>query len=267
MSGGGPPVRVRSAHVAWLAEHLSTRDWAVLESVVRLRLVTGQQLERLHFGDLAEGRSRTVSRSRTLARLATWRVLVPLPRRIGGPRQGSTVTVYAVDTAGLRLLRDHLQLARRIRRPGVPGERFVRHALAIAELYTCLVEADRANGLRLQTFEVEPSWPNGLGGWLRPDAFVAVSNGQVDHLWWIEVDLATESLPTLRRKLMAYVEFWQRGGSGPRGAMPRVLVGVPDDARLRDVSAEAAAFEIRAPGLLHVTRLTEVVPRLSQLLH
>lgn len=185
MTAHAPPVRVRAGHVQWVEGRLNARDWAIIEVVNRLGLVTGQQIERCLFADLAVGRSRTVSRSRTLARLVRWRVLLPLPRRVGGPRQGSSVSAFALDTVGIRLLRQRTGAdnTRRVRRPDIPGERFTRHVLAVAELYTGLVEASRAEALILRQFQAEPRWPDGVGGTLNPDAFVVVSNGRVDHLW------------------------------------------------------------------------------------
>ena len=51
-----------------------------------------------------------------------------------------------------------------------------------------------------------------------------------DH-WWIEVDLATEAVPTLRGKFLAYVDFVNRGQRGPADVVPRVLVTVPTEHR------------------------------------
>src|SRR4051794_30839862 len=56
----------------------------------------------------------------------------------------------------------------------------------------------------------------------------------MDH-WWMEVDLATEHLPTLKRKLEVYLEFWRGGALGPDGVVPRVLVTVPDAKRYSGV--------------------------------
>ena len=254
MTAGPPTTRVRSGHLAWLADRLGARDQAVMATLNQVQLATGHDLERLHFADLAEGRSRVVSRSRTLARLVRWRVLMALPRRVGGTGQGSTVTVYALDTAGIRLLHEQYRHdpAVRVRRPGVPGERFVKHVLATTGLYVDLVEADRAGRLVLREFRAEPRWPDGLGSWLRPDAYAVVSRAGVDQLWWVEVDLATESLPTIRRKLRAYVDFWQRGGLGPRGVMPRVLVTVPSERRAADICDERRTLGPLAGELVRV---------------
>lgn len=266
-----PVLRVRTGHVTWVADRLSARDWAVVETVNRLHLVTGRQIERLHFAELS-GRSRTVTRSRTLARLMDWRVLMPLPRRVGGAGRGSTVTVYALDTCGSRLLTERLNqkaVQSKTRRPGVPGERFVHHILSISELYVDLVEAERAEQFQLRTFQAEPAawWPNGIGGWLKPDAFLVVSNGKVDYLWWIEVDLGTESMPTVMRKLRTYVDFVNRGQAGPRGAVPRVLVSVPNDRRRATLSGEIVRLSALAGELLQVVTHEEAVLSIAKLAH
>ncbi|MEU2869790.1 replication-relaxation family protein [Streptomyces olivoreticuli] len=208
---------------------------AITETVNRLRLVTGQQLERLHFEELT-GRSRAVVRWRVLRRLVEWRLLVPLERRVGGARAGSGGLVYALDTAGQKLLQLHRSLepdAAPVRRPGAPGERFVQHSLAVSELYVQLREIERAGSFRLSVFDAEPHswWPDGRGSLLKPDAFVALSTTEYDHATWVEVDRSTESLPTLKRKLGVYVDFVRCGQLGPGDVVPRVLVTVLSQAR------------------------------------
>jgi hypothetical protein len=260
------PSRVRAGHVAWLADRLSPRDWDILTTVNRLRVVSGPQLGRLHFADHRTATASAYSRSQVLARLVRWRVLAQLPRRIGGPAHGSSASVYALDTAGHHLLaRQRIQDPRgsRVRRPGVVSDRWTNHTLTVAELYVAFVEAHRAGRLILRDFRAEPHawWPDGLGGWLKPDAYVVVSDGKVDHLWWVEVDMATESLPTVQHKLRTYLDFDRRGGLGPRQAMPRVLISVPTQHR------GAAAFaKVAQRELVHITTHTEVVDHLARLL-
>jgi Replication-relaxation len=226
------PGYMSTARLDWLRERMSAREWAVMGDVARLRLVTGAQLERLHF-DRLEGASRAVVRRRVLGRLVQLRVLATLERRIGGVRAGSAGLVYGLDVSGKRLV----AAGARPRRPSVPSVRFVRHVLAVAELYVSLVEQARDGGLRLDSFKAEPAcwWPDGRGGVLKPDGYAAVASPEhVDH-WWLEVDLATEHLPTLKRKLVAYLEFWSDGQLGPDDVMPRVLVAVPDAKRYSEL--------------------------------
>lgn len=237
-----PPRRVRSAHVDWTYERLSLRDWHVIETVSMLRLASGQQLERVCFAALAPGRSRTVTRSRVLARLVAWRVLVPVGRRIGGSGHGSTASAFALDSGGQRLI-ERRQLADaervRVRRPGAPGERATAHLLAVSELYTDLIEATRAREVELARFTAEPGawWPNGLGGRLKPDAYAVVERpGARDH-WWVEVDMATESLPTLRAKIQTYLDFGRRGERGPEDVMPWVLISTVTERRRHAIAA------------------------------
>jgi hypothetical protein len=233
--------RVRTHDVERVAERLSERDWAVAEIVNRLRLMSGSQLERLLFSYL-HGRSRVVSRGRVLRRLVTWQVLDVLPRRVGGSPRGSSGSLYVIGLVGQRLLMQRQMMAGapvRVRRTGAPTDRTLRHTLAVSELCTKLVERAWSAGFHVATFEAEPAcwWPDGLGSYLKPDAYALLVRDQVRDHWWIEVDLATESLLTLKRKFLAYLNFVERGQIGPDGVIPRVLFIVPSEQRYNAVQA------------------------------
>ena len=133
MSGiGRGRQRVRLPHVEQLMQTLSARDWSIIQTVCHLRLVSGDQLERLHFSDLSI-HSQSVMRWRVLKRLTDARVLLPLERRIGSAQHGSAGLCYTLDSAGQRLvqLRANMEAPdERLRRPRLPGERFVAHTLA-----------------------------------------------------------------------------------------------------------------------------------------
>ncbi len=251
-----PLQRVRQSHVEWVAERLTDRDRAVVTTVGRLRLVSGQQLERLFLSDLTE-RSRAVVRWRLLKRLTDWRVLLPLERRIGG-RPGSGQQVYALDSTGQRLLElwDYAAGGARLRRPTQPGLAFVDHTLATSQLYVEVVEAARRGWFVLSDFRAEPAaWlPDGHGGWLKPDAYLRLSTEAVDDHWWIEVDRATTHLPALRRKLQLYLDYWRRGLRPDFGVMPRVLITVPTEQRAGAVQTVTDAINRTAPDLCHVAR-------------
>lgn len=99
------PQRVRTPYVEQLADRLSPRDWAILETLDRVRLATGIQLERLHFSSLTNARSRAVMRWRVLKSLVDARVLLPLGRRVGTALHGSAELRFALDSAGQQLIR------------------------------------------------------------------------------------------------------------------------------------------------------------------
>jgi hypothetical protein len=249
--------RVTGAAVQRIAAGLSERDRGILADVGRVRVLTGRQVERLHFAEL-HGAHRDRTRRRVLERLVSLQLLATLDRRIGGVRAGSAGLVYALGPAGQRLLAleaDH-DLGGRARRPGTPTPRFMIHNLAIAEQYVGLVEASRVGGLVLVDYRAEPAswWRGSEGEWIKPDALVVVSAGEVEDSWAIEVDQATESLPTLRRKLKVYLDLVTNGERGPRGGLlPRVLVTVPDARRLATVRELVRSLPEPAERLFTVT--------------
>lgn len=252
------PARVRPAHVDWVASRLSARDRDIVEIVNRLRVVSSTQLSRLFFADLRAGRSRTTARTRALRRLVAWRVLCPLERRTGGHGGGSGARCYALDSAGQRLISEWQQAedaGGRIRRPGAPGQRTLRHILGVSELYVSLVELGRTAGFTVAAFEAEPGcwWPNGLGGQLKPDAYALLACGTVRDHWWLEHDQATESLPTIRRKVETYVNFLRRGQLGPGGVVPRVLVSTISEPRRMAIAALVRRLPPPAAELVRVT--------------
>lgn len=234
------PQRVGRRYVERLVDSLSARDWAIIWTLNQVRLATGTQLQRLHFSDLS-ARGRITSRSRVLKRLADARVVSQLERRVGTARRGSSKACYALDSAGQQLVRLSANLynpTRRVRPPVVPGERFTSHALVVTELYVALAERARSGQFKLVDFKVEPSYPDGLGYWIRPDALVVLSK-QDRFYWWYEADLGTESLATVRRKMLAYVDYYQRGQViAGEDVVPLVDIGVLTEQRrtaLRDV--------------------------------
>lgn len=262
---------IRLPHVERLVNTLSDRDWAIIDDVERLRLVSGTQLERLHFPSFSTAHSRSVKRGQVLKRLVDARVLVPFERRIGAAQHGSDKLVYALDSAGLQLLRMRANAEgseRLVRRPRLPGERFVAHTLAVSELYAALVERSRVGRFALDSFQAEPAaWVrDGLGGWLKPDAFVELKLGAVSDYWWGEVDLSTESLPTLRRKLAAYLDFVERGQVGPDGVVPRVLIGVKDQARQMVVQRVVNELPTPADYMFRVAELVNMPVVMEQAL-
>jgi hypothetical protein len=144
------------------------------------------------------------------------------------------------------------------------------HNLAVAELYVGLVEVARAGAFSLMDFLAEPAcwWRTGEGEWVKPDALTIVASGEIEDSWAIEVDQATESLPTLRRKLKVYLDLVSTGerGSGG-GVLPRVLVTVPDEGRLQAVREVVQGLPEPGGELVAVALEGRAVSYMVDLLH
>lgn len=249
------PARIHLRHIEQITERLSARDKDIIDDIHRLRLVTGAQLERLHFTDLSPA-SRGRTRRRVLHRLVSWRVLATLPRRVGGVRAGSNGLIYHLDTTGAWLMR--LQALAHghnaPRRPTTPSAGLTAHILAVSELYVQLAEHARTSGFQVATFQAEPAcwWPDDLGGHLKPDAYALLAAHGYQDAWWIEADRGTEHRPALQRKLMSYLDFAHRGGIGPTSVLPRVLFTTPTQQRGATLTALITALPPPAKQLFHV---------------
>jgi hypothetical protein len=256
-----------------IVDSLSQRDRAVVADVARTRVMTGGQITRLHFSDLSLA-TRERTRRRVLARLVALDVVTTLERRIGGVRAGSSGLIYSLGVAGQRALpllaADNLpEPPARIRRPWTPGRLFLAHSLAGTELYVRLREHERAGDLRLAAFSVEPAawWPSGMGGLVKPDAYALLHATEVQDSWWVEVDRATESLPTIRRKLLAYVDFARTGQLGPDGVTPRVLVTAPHGTRRSAITDLVKQLPPPADALFRVALHDQAAAFLVAMLH
>lgn len=242
---------------------LSLRDQAILSDLRLVRLLTGAQLERLHFADLSSANSRTSSRRRSLNRLKKLQLVTHLDRRIGGERAGSGGLVYTLDAAGHRWLDQcdagGAATGYRARKPWPIGLMFVRHSLDVAELYVRLREAERAAQLELIKFLAEPaSWHRTAVAALKPDAFAVMAHGDLEEHIWIEVDRGTESLGTLRRKLIGYLDEARAGDLGPDGVFPRVLVTVATRQRQEAVATLKAQLPEPASQLISIELFEQV---------
>lgn len=141
--------------------------------------------------------------------------------------------------------------------------------MIVAELYVSLVETSRTNALTLNDFRAEPAcwWRDSEGEWVKPDAFAVVSSGDVEDSWAIEVDQATESVPTLRRKLKAYFDLVASEEHGPNGGpFPRVLVTVPDERRFTAVRELVASLPEPAEQLFALTIHRGAVEEIARVL-
>ncbi len=212
-----------------LAGSLSESERAAIQTVADMRLMTHAQLAAL-LGSTEASAAR--SARRLLARLTALRVLGRLERRIGGRRAGSAGYVYYLGPVGQRLMAywHGRGLVRGRTRPE-PGGRYVRHCLAVSELYVQTRLAANAGTLDLLSFESEPdcwrTYVDSFGGraLLKSDAYTRLGLGAYEDSFFIEVDLGSESRSVIARKVRAYLDYFQTGTEqAEHGVFPRVLL-------------------------------------------
>lgn len=231
--------RVSVPGLVALADALSPRDRAIVETVARLSLVTGRQLSYLFFSDTPHPPTRARLARRVLARLVQQRALDRLERRQGGVGGGSGSWVYSLGPAGRRMVAYWAgEGLPRSRSTYERGAAWTRHTLAVSDLYTRLCEAQRAGRVEVLAFDAEPAcWRRytrlgGVAGVLKPDAFVRLGLGEFEDAIFVEVDLGTERRGQLLRQHKAYSEYFRAGVEQARtGIFPGVLWIVPDAKR------------------------------------
>lgn len=214
---------------AGVDRRLGERDREVLLALAKLRLLTGAQVQRLCVAD-----GSPVTRARRaralLQRLADLKLVVRLGRSVGGVRAGSSGYVYGLSGNGQAVVATTGPMGGRRRRVWEVQPSFMDHVLAVADLYVGLIEAERAGSAELMAFEAEPpcwrKFPGGNGETvtLKPDAFVRLGLGEMERSAFVEVDLGTESGPTIARKCAVFVAYWRSGIEQQRhGVFPSVL--------------------------------------------
>jgi hypothetical protein len=219
--------RIGRRGLAELRDDLSGRDIAIVRQVSDLKLMSGRQIEAIHFTIADHASVETAARSarRVLERLVRDRLLIRLERRVGGVRAGSASYVYAIGPIGQRVVGSQGP-RHRFREPSMT---FALHTLAVSEFIVRLTHHARVGNIELLTLQPEPScWRSLVGPMgasvLRPDLFTMIGVGDYEHRWFIEIDLGTEHLPTLMRKCQAYQTYFAAGTEqSAHGVFPRVL--------------------------------------------
>lgn len=248
---------------------LSERDMAVLRSVAQHRFLRTRQIEQLHFIDHATPLSAARTCRRVLRRLASLRVLRHLERRVGGVRAGSASFVWALGPVGDRLLRMGIGegIRQRVREP---SERFLAHALAVADARLALVHAERDHRFDLVTMQTEPDcWRRYLGSGgepavLQPDMYAVTGSGEFEDCWFIEVDLGNEHLPTIMRKCVQYESYRATGIEHREGdVFPLVVWIMSTPERVAKLTAALDASQRVDRALFRVVTLDDLATLLA----
>lgn len=233
--------RTSTRRLRIIREALSERDWALITSLDQHGYLTTTQLQRLHFADHATSDAASRVCRRVLQRLGEQRVIEHLERRVGGIRAGSASYVWRVGLIGDRLLTQAAGGGPRARRKE-PSLHHLDHRLAVADTHIRLLEASRDHQCEVLRVQLEPaSWrpfllAGGARAVLKPDLYAVTALGDFEDHWFIEVDRATESLPTLLRKCAQY-EAYRAAGTEQRDhrVFPFVLWLLPDQRRAQQL--------------------------------
>jgi hypothetical protein len=242
---------------------------AVLRSLAQLRLLTGEQVRRLH---MTEGSPATQARRARslLQRLTELRLVVRLGRRVGGVRAGSAGYVYGISGHGQAVLSIDGLHGKQRRRVWETSPAFQDHVLCVADTYIALVEAERRGDVEALDFAAEPAaWrrfpgTHGQAVTLKPDAFVRLGVGELEHSAFAEVDMGTESGPTIARKCEVYARYWRAGIEQSKNEVfPRVLWLASSEHGARRITDVLTRLPREVQPLFHVAFLGGAVAVLT----
>jgi hypothetical protein len=144
------------------------------------------------------------------------------------------------------------------------------HCLAVADVHLLLRAAHCAGVIEVVSVEVEPvCWRRYLGSGgepqvLKPDLAVVTASGQFEDCWFLEVDRATESVPTVLRKCGQYEAYRRTGIEQERlGVFPIVVWLVPHAARHAKLSEAIGVSRRLDSDLFRVTLGGDLVALLA----
>lgn len=228
--------RISDKKLGEIELRLSTRDRAILDTLQELRYAKTTQIQRLFFSNFNSDHTAYVMTGRVLRRLQQEGIITQLQYPSGRNRSGFNMAIWHLTEAGNRLLRLGSDPGTRVRYLE-PSPSLLRHTIAVTECYVQIIEICRmAPNLTLKTVCVEPKcWRNYHRDKkisLRPDLYAETISGRFEDHWFIEMDLATEDIPTILEKCSRYEEYYQtRAEQNAEGIFPYVLWIVPDEER------------------------------------
>ena len=209
--------KLSRAQLVEIEKLLTARDHAVLQAIKKYRFLTSDQIGRLYLTDCSTKTSRTRNQNLLLQRLSGYGLIAPLARRVGGYGGGSTMQIWHLTEAGMRLLvlNDPGQPQRK--RFTEPSTTFIEHTLAIAECAVQLICLCRGSeDLTLELVDTEPTcWRRYRDGDkvnnLKPDLFAITGYDGYEDRWFIEMDLGSEPMTQILDKCNAYLRYYYTG--------------------------------------------------------
>lgn len=224
------------------------RDRQIVLSVAAWKQVSAGHLRSLHFHELAS----QTPLDRALKRLVDRKYLARIERRmVGGTGAGSGQYVYQLGRAGWALAGKEKNYW--------PFRSVDYHTLAIVDVFTELLDYERRGRIAIRGHVSEPETLRTIGGVeLRPDLFVEVDdllNGRTITLW-VEVDMGTERMSIIRKKLADYWHAYQHSDDSLK-VFPQILFIAPDDDRAKQLRFTIEQGPQEAQALFMVSKLNE----------
>jgi hypothetical protein len=235
------PARVGAAAVAALASRLTERDRLVALDCYEHRVLTTEQLRRLHFAATRRARRR-------LAILYELRVLDRFrPPKLRG--EGSSPYHWILDEAGAHIVAAELGLERSELRwrhqaaIALARSSKLTHQLEVNEFFSRLTEEAGEGGGHLADWWGERRCLAALGGAAAPDGYGYLEQpGQPPLHFLLELDRATEDHRRLQEKAKRYAKALPR--STHWRELPLVLIAVPSAARAQALRASLATSSV-----------------------
>jgi hypothetical protein len=219
------------AALAALASRLTDRDRQIALDCYEHRVLTTEQLRRLHFVAARTARER-------LHELRELRVLTSFrpPRQ---PGQGSAPNHWVLDEAGALIIAAELGLERAELRwqaataLAIAASSKLAHQLAVNDFCSRLAADARVAGGSLERWWGERRARQLLDGIVTPDAYLRLRTGdRVELELLLELDRGTEDHQRLRIKARRYAKALRR-----TDLQPHVLLLVPSLARAEHAAA------------------------------
>ena len=193
---------------------LTSRDVMIILSVYENRFLRRDQIQRLHFADAS-----TIACCVRLKKLYENHFL----DRVGRPAASvKSQAVYALDKRGADVVAAALEINRHKIKWSRASNRvewlFMEHTLAVSEFKVCLDAAlagrreellfyQRGDRSHLRRISVTGAKKKCFV--VAPDAFFGIQTGRGKCIFFLEVDMGTETLSRFTEKVVAYKRYWK----------------------------------------------------------
>ena len=193
---------------------LTARDVEVILSVYENRFLKRDQIQRLHFAGAS-----VFACNRRLKKLDEHKFLDKLIKPVA---VGSHQIVYALDKQGADIVAAALNVNRQKVRWNRANNRveflFLEHTLGVSEVRVCLDIAlagrheellfyqrgDKSHLRRISMTGAKKKYYV-----VAPDAFFGIQTGRGKCIFFLEVDMGTETLSRFAEKVTAYKRYWK----------------------------------------------------------